>query len=334
MWSTASNRRYSISRKMNTHNQKAPNEVHAIGEAAAAILSAAQQGTVLASVTGAVYLQNQHGELCWLVPMDAPMHQRGIKTVGQVSHPRPGTRYQVVGHTLVIDSEKILDFRHAKMWEEPLVSLKGITPVSALSGSLSFIAEQLFGLCNPPGLGCLIDPILQLAIQHENDMSPCFENRIAERAWPEVKGMIQTSLEHDDKLFIQHANSLVGLGEGLTPSGDDFLGGFFYAAHLLQNHFSTIVIPPTCTHSDFVLHWLTLTSWLSYSILLDNIDGHSIEPMHELAAGVLMGSPADRLVYHARRLVSLGHSTGWDMLSGFIAGMSTVIGQPYSTLIS
>ncbi len=319
---------------MNTHNQKAHVEVHAVGEAAAAILSAAQQGTILASVTGAVYLENQHGELCWLIPMDAPMHQRGIKTVGQVPYPRPGTRYQVVDHTLVIDSEKVLDFRHAMMWEEPLVSLKGITPVSALSGSLSFIAEQLFSLCNPPGLGCLIDPILQLEIQPKNDMSPCFENRIAERAWPEVKGMIRATLDHDDQLFIQHANLMVGLGEGLTPSGDDFLGGFFYAAHLLQNHTSTILILPTCTHSDFVLNWSPLTSWLSYSLLLDNIEGHSVEPMHELAAGVLMGAPADRLVYHARRLVALGHSTGWDMLAGFFAGMSCVTGQSYSALVS
>jgi Protein of unknown function (DUF2877) len=312
---------------MNTPAQKAPVEVHSIGEAAADVLSVAEQGTVIASVTGAAYLHNQHGEICWLIPLDAPMHQRGIKTVGQIPRLRTGSRYQVADHHLVIDSTTRLDLRHSQTWIEPSVPVDGIISISALSGSLRYIADQLLNMCDPYGFGCLIQPILQLATQQENVLTPCFENKIAEKAWPEVKGMIRARRERDDEQFFHHAKSLVGLGQGLTPSGDDLLGGFFFSMKLQKTCYAQIVTLPAYNHSDLNLQWSPLTSWLSCSILLDNIDGHSVEPMHHFAAGILTGAPADRLLSHARTLLSLGHSTGWDMLAGFIAGMSTVIGQ-------
>lgn len=312
---------------MNSFYRKAPVEVHSIGETAAAVLSGAEQGTVLASVTGTVYLQNQRGELCWLIPLDAPMHQRGIKTIGQVPRIRAGTRYQVVDHSLVIDSATSLDLCHTQTWKEPIVPVKGIKSISTLSGLLSLVSEQLFTMCNPSGFGCLIQPILQPVTQQENALTPCFENKIAEKAWLEVKGMIRARRERDDEHFFYHAKSLVGMGQGLTPSGDDFLGGFFFSMKLLRDYYAQIVTMPTCNYSIFITQWSALTSWLSYSILLDQLNGHSVEPLHHFAAGILTGLPVDRLLSHARTLVSLGHSTGWDMLAGFFAGMSTVTGE-------
>jgi hypothetical protein len=307
---------------MNNLYQKTPFEVYLIGEAATAILSAEGQGTVLASVTDAVYLQNQHGDLYWFIPMDAPMHQRGIKIYGHVPWIRAGTRYQAKDHSLAIDSENILDFRHSKIWKEPTATGKGILPVSALSGSLGLFAEQLFSICHPAGLGCLIKPTLHLATQQENGLLQSFENKTAEKAWPSVIGLMQAFKRKDDELYIQHVKSLIGLGEGLTPSGDDFLGGFFYSMHLLQNHNSHTVKMPTSTYSDFILRMKPLTNLLSFTILLDHMSGHSVEPLHQLAGGILTGASADNLIFHAKRLISLGHSTGWDILTGFITGMS------------
>jgi Protein of unknown function (DUF2877) len=312
---------------MNTNYRNAPVEVHSIGNAASAVLSAAQHGTVLASVNGADYLQNQLGELCWLIPMDAPMHQRAIRIDGQVPRLCPGIGYQVTDHTLEIGLAKILDFRHSHAWTEPNLSANGAISISALFGSLSLVVERLFNLCIPSGFGCLIMPILQLATHKVNVLAPCSENRIAEKAWSEVKGMIQASRDRDVDHFFYHAKSLVGMGQGLTPSGDDFLGGFFFSMKLLKDDYRQSVTLPDCTHSDFILQWSTLTSRLSYSILLDNIDGHSVEPLHHLAAGLLTGLPADQLLSHAGRLVRLGHSTGWDLLAGFFAGMSSMISQ-------
>jgi hypothetical protein len=307
---------------MNNHYQKTPMDVYLIGEAATAILSVEGQGTVLASISGAVYLQNQLGELCWLIPMDAPMHQRGIKIDGQVPRFSPGSRYQAKDHSLAIDSEYILNFRHLQIWKEPTVTGKGILPVSALSGSLGLFAEQLFSICHPAGLGCLIKPTLHLTTQQENGLIQSFENKIAEKAWPSIIGLMQAFNRNDGELYIQHVKSLIGLGEGLTPSGDDFLGGFFYSMHLLQNHSFQTVKMPISTYSDFILRMKPLTNLLSFTIFVDHIAGHSVEPLHQLAGGILTGALADELIFHAKRLISLGHSSGWDILAGFVTGMS------------
>ncbi len=326
LWSTARYWRYSIPRKMNTHFQIALTEVYSIGATAAAILSAGERGNVIANLTGAAYLQNQHGEICWLIPIDAPMHRRGIKTVGQIPHLRTGSSYYVADHALVIDSAAQLDFQHSDIWEEPGISINGLIPLSDLPVLLDSFAEQLFKQYNPSGFGCLIIPILELTTQKEDAFTPRFENRIAEKAWPDIKGLIRAYRERDkDQLFF-HAQSLIGMGQGLTPSGDDFLGGFFLSIRLLIDNYPKIGSLRIRYYSDFILDCSTLTTRLSYSILLDAIEGHSVEPVHHLANGILTGLPVDRLLPHAQALVSLGHSTGWDLLAGFIAGISAVIG--------
>jgi hypothetical protein len=128
-------------------------------------------------------------------------------------------------------------------------------------------------------------------------------------------------------LVIYYAKSLVGLGDGLTPSGDDFLGGFFFALQLLSHYYPDVLSIPICTYLDFILQSGHLTNPISYAILKDHTDGHSVEPLHQLANGLLRGEPINQLLPSAEQLISLGHSTGWDLLSGFLAGMSVTFSQ-------
>jgi hypothetical protein len=307
---------------MNIQGQRPGLEIKLIGEAALRVLSTARHGTVLASVSNAVYLLNQRDELCWLIPMDAPMHRRALKTAAQPPRFNVGSKYQAVDHTLTINSNATLDFRQSGMWKEPKIPKKGTIPISRLSDTVNLLAEKLLALNCPAGFGCLIKPILQLAVQ-QNNFPASFENSIAEKAWPEVNGLIQAFQRKDDELFIHSVKSLVGLGEGLTPSGDDFLGGFFFSRWLLSHYYPDILIDePFSTYSDFITQSKPLTNQISYTFLKDHLDGHSIEPLHQLANGLLQGEISESLILHAERLISLGHTTGWDLLTGFLAGMS------------
>ena len=121
---------------------------------------------------------------------------------------------------------------------------------------------------------------------------------------------------------LDNASSLIGFGEGLTPSGDDFLGGFFFSRWLLSNFYPQLSDEDRiCTYSDFISHAKPLTNLISYIVLKDNSDGHTVEPLHLLANGLLRGEREDSLICYAKRLIFLGHSTGWDLLTGFIAGI-------------
>ena len=135
-------------------------------------------------------------------------------------------------------------------------------------------------------------------------------------------GMIQAYVANDQGGILEYADNLIGYGEGLTPSGDDFLGGFFFARWLLSHNYpGSFMDNPTCTYSEFIIRYKPRTNLISYTILKDNSEGHSVEPLHLLANGLLRDERVESLIPRAERLISLGHSTGWDMLTGFLAGI-------------
>jgi hypothetical protein len=56
--------------------------------------------------------------------------------------------------------------------------------------------------------------------------------------------------------------------------------------------------------------------------LKDNARGYGLEPLEKFASTLLQGDPDDTLQSNAETLVNIGHSTGWDMLTGFLVGLS------------
>lgn len=299
-----------------------PVETNVIGETALRVLSNAQHGTVLASVTNATYLRSEKGELCWLIPATGQMHQRGIQIIAPLPRLNVGSWYEVVDQTILTRSNEKLDFRHAPIWKSPTITSTDIVSISRLSRSLLTVVDHLLKQSVPSGLGCLISSILQMTSHKNEALEVNLDSWMAEKAWPAVQGMILASKANDTKLIINYAKSLVGLGEGLTPSGDDFLGGFFFSRQFLYEHYPKALNLSTCTYSDFILQLKPLTNLISYTILKDHADGQSVEPLHQFANGLLQGKPVDQLFLHVEKLISLGHSSGWDLLSGFLAGMT------------
>jgi hypothetical protein len=100
----------------------------------------------------------------------------------------------------------------------------------------------------------------------------------------------------------------VGLGHGLTPSGDDFLVGALAALDALGQ---------TNVHaalSRTVMAAVDRTSPLSASFLRAAAAGHVGENLHMMVAAVLTGD-ANSAVAQARRI---GHTSGWDTLAGAV----------------
>ena len=312
---------------MNIQSHASPLEFHNIGEAALRVLSDAQKGSVLASVTNAVYMLSEQGDLCWLIPMDSPMHQRAMQVTAPIPRLNVGSRYAVVDHSLTISSGDILDFQDASIWVSPQLSSNQIVSISRLFETLSIVADRLLAHHKPSGLGDLIMPILQSRYHKPGASEISQKSVLSKKAWPFVDGIILATAANDANLIIDQGKSLVGFGEGLTPSGDDFLGGFFFSMQLLYHYYPNTVNIPICNYSDFVRQSNPLTNLISYTILKDHVDGHSVEPLHQFANGLLQGESVDQLYLHAERLISLGHSTGWDLLSGFLAGMSVTFAQ-------
>ena len=173
----------------------------------------------------------------------------------------------------------------------------------------------------PAGLGDLIPAILGRMKGVPSSVESGQGSAISSHAWPAVERIITCLLEKDFLPLPQAAVPLVGLGEGLTPSGDDLLGGLFFALDLLALAYPGFLDGAQRSYSGFIPQCKFLTNEISFTLMQDHSRGHSLQPLHGFAQGMLEGRTTGDLLPLARELIIVGNSTGWDLLTGFLAGM-------------
>lgn len=118
------------------------------------------------------------------------------------------------------------------------------------------------------------------------------------------------------------AAGLAGLGDGLTPAGDDWLLGGALAAHLKDPS------DPACALLlEAVREVARHTTPLSAAWLRAAAVGECAAPWHELFDACL-GADEERLARAARLLVCQGYTSGASALAGFVEVLSEGGGQP------
>lgn len=119
--------------------------------------------------------------------------------------------------------------------------------------------------------------------------------------------------------------NLLGVGTGLTPSGDDFVGGVLFALRLGARGDRAQDVETfanrLCAAAPKRTHVISATLMADLAALR----GYSVIDEVGLAA---MDGSVSRLVTAGRSLVALGHSSGWDLMAGFIAGASGKLAAP------
>lgn len=183
-------------------------------------------------------------------------------------------------------------------WHAPSMDGCGAAP-ARVAAHLELLAREIRSLGAPRGLA-------RLLIGAE----PPFP--VAARS-AEARALAAAVRCEDPEGFEAAALRLIGVGDGLTPSGDDFVGAALFALHVLRpdHRHWTAVATRLCAQAHARSHVISAT------LLGDLAAGRSFAPLHELliaaAAGGDLRSPA-------RALTGIGHSSGWDMLAGLIAG--------------
>ena len=140
-------------------------------------------------------------------------------------------------------------------------------------------------------------------------------------AWSMVERIARACLSHDLPAVLQQADGLIGLGDGLTPSGDDFLGGLFYACFLLSSSYPLIQFWGPADLPAWVDAHRSSTNLISFALLRDNSSGHALEPLSRLGLHCLRTNRWKISPRLALDLVKVGHSTGWSLLAGFMTGL-------------
>ncbi|CAH2713094.1 hypothetical protein BACCIP111895_00227 [Neobacillus rhizosphaerae] len=126
------------------------------------------------------------------------------------------------------------------------------------------------------------------------------------------KELLNNRLAH----ALQHAVSLIGLGPGLTPSGDDFLVGLFTTINLRNS--------PLYSQQSFceevVQRAKPLTNEISYMALKKASIGKVRESIIHLVHSILYGKESD-LYLSLNKVLNIGSSSGTDIALGLICGL-------------
>ena len=114
----------------------------------------------------------------------------------------------------------------------------------------------------------------------------------------------------------QHAKSLIGLGPGLTPAGDDFLVGLFAVLNLGGS--------PCCGWlaggKDVLLRAEQSTNAISLAALTAAAHGQVRESISRLIETLIYGTLAT-LTEPLDRVLAIGSTSGSDLVAGILAGL-------------
>ena len=285
--------------------------IASLGNAARATLHAGRSGSVLAVFRRSFYvrfgtdlvcvgpLALAHGPLnaLYAEPDSPSWLDRGLA---------PGAEVRSDGHRLEVDDGFAFDFATAHVWQPPAARLHAIASLDAGVQRLAAMARQR----SPGGLGALLwllgntldenafkagDPLLRAAVPPV----------------AALRGWLAAALAQVDAPP-PAIDALIGLGPGLTPSGDDFLCGTMAALHYLRR------ADVASRLAASVLPRLSETNLISAAYLRCASTGDASSVLFDVL-DCLPGADDTLLAQRLDAVDRVGHTSGWDCLAGAVA---------------
>ncbi len=151
-------------------------------------------------------------------------------------------------------------------------------------------------------------------------------NIFALKAAAEADYIEQALVLHEREQLFEAVKKYIGLGYGLTPSGDDFICGMLYAFHRMKRKVKNAEIYASSL-SDAVMQHIEGTNEVSREYLACACDGVDFEIIDRVIVALTDGFEADNdkekniLTESMSALLSVGASSGSDILCGVLFGM-------------
>jgi len=292
------------------------------GPTARDLLTAAPRGRVLAVMSQAVYLECESGEIVWLTTDAAPMHWRALVLDPPLSQPSAEAPFAALAAGIGFDDGVTVGWNQAELWQPPAIAggeTEGLPP------RLRALRPAIEALPEPRGFGVLLGPIVDDALSLAAHSPAATEDRVLRQALPAILAVRDSLHQGDLDGALARAEPLLGLGEGLTPSGDDFVGGLLFGFAML--HAFDPALP--CFSPEALDRFLATarrrTHRISHALLRDHAVGHASEPLHQYLAALLSGESLPSLQRWSRTAIQIGHSTGWDTFSGLWTALAAIV---------
>ena len=143
-------------------------------------------------------------------------------------------------------------------------------------------------------------------------------------AGAKLDGLSQSIRVRDPRSAERVIGELIGLGEGKTPAGDDYLVGIFAALWSCSagRTFAEALAPALITST-------ARTSDLSSLYLSEAANGEVSERLADVAAGICAGSSEDVVANAVKKALAVGHSSGAAGIFGLLNGYAACAGAPF-----
>lgn len=125
------------------------------------------------------------------------------------------------------------------------------------------------------------------------------------------------NINNDCKNLEQSILSIVGFGNGLTPSGDDFLAGFITALNAIHDTKARITLNKI---KNTLKNNSLSTTDISITMIKASLEGRTRENLIDFICA-LFSNDNSRLVHNIDKVFSIGSSSGTDLSVGIVIGL-------------
>jgi len=290
-------------------------------------------GKVLAVLSTTVYLVGGDGEILWLSQEWLNMHRRCILVSFRPRSTCVGQNFFADGPFLRFPEGITIELDPAAEWKPSGGGPEHPEPLTVVRACFRRLIQAVTKLGNAKGFGQMIpqmDPQMSpmtSSLVDGNKQAISNTDPLLARARNSILDLTSASLDFSMSEVTRRGRDLVGLGPGLTPSGDDFLGGLLFAARSLKTAYPQDFNWEEEPVMDLVDWASTQTHPISHAILRDHAFGHGPEPLHDVVTSLLKGQDLGRTMGGTERLLGIGDTSGWDILAGMLTGMLLVEGK-------
>lgn len=293
-------------------------EAHSFGPSAGQALHSQTTATVIASFDRSCYLATDHGLICVASDdlYDGPINLLLRASDHWVSW---SDLRIVVGQAWILRGDQLsridgpalnIDIGAARAWQPNR---------RAASVQRQKIRQASHALRKFIGSRSRSDGLLDLVLDPEIELTSAM-NRAAIGPLRRVRTHAVTWLSDGDLHIVSALGDLLGLGPGLTPSGDDLIAGFMIACHYTGHGNAA---------SDL---WHRLenmarerTTPISFAHLSAAGQGFGAAPFHDLL-DALVANRTDRIGKTLDAACGVGHCSGLDAVGGLVLMLDAWIG--------
>ena len=201
---------------------------------------------------------------------------------------------------------------NARRWESDLSRLKINTGNPAVSAAWSLVWEALNQRQKRSHAEIIADDLL-----HSNKR---VQAGVSSKAGQAMRELMEAT-RHLDLTSTSAIESLIGLGSGLTPSGDDLLAGYMAGLWCTAGRKSDRE-QFAAEFGKRVISLSSHTNDISRTYLLHAAHGQVSSPLTTLAGAIGRAEDSDHLLRIAERAMQNGNTSGMDAVTGLLLGIS------------